>query len=333
MTVEPAELHELSEKLDGILEGIQERGEPEVAAAVAELVEGLQRVHAEGLRRLAQLLAEEPELFERALDEPVVSNLFFLYDLAVVDPEERVREALSSARVMAASHGGELEVLGVEDGRVRLRVEWTHDSVSREAGTLRKGVEWALRERLPGFREVEIEGLEDAGPTAAPAATGTGSPAGSGGAAGAAPDGAGRSLPVLGQRSVVDDGKVRDLQRRMEEAKEKAESTGLEVRDGPRTLEVAEVAELPGTGLHGALVEDEPVLLVRRGGEIRGFRNTCPGSMLPLHFGSLEEGRIHCPWHGCRFDGVTGERVDGEGPDLERFPVTVASGRVRVEVP
>lgn len=323
--MEPAELHELSEKLDGILEGIEERAAPEVASAVAELMEGLQRVHAEGLRKIAELLTEEPDLFEKALDDPVISNLFFLYDLAVVDTEERVREALESARVMTASHGGELEVVDVEEGRVRLRIDWAHDAVSRETDTLRKGIEWALRERLPGFREVEIEGLEEEG-AAAPVAS-------SAGAAGASPEGAGRSLPVLGSTSVVEDEKIHQLQRRLEEAKERASSTGLEPSEGPRTLEVAAVADLPAAGLHGELVENEPVLLVRRGGEIRGFRNVCPGSMLPLHFGGLEGGEIQCPWHGCRFDAATGERLGEEGPGLERFSVTVEGGRVKAEVP
>lgn len=326
--MKPEELHELSDRLDTILEAIQERAEPDVVSAVVELMEGLQRVHAEGLRKLAELLTERPELFERALDEPVVSNLFFLYDLAVVDPEERVREALESARMMAASHGGSLDVLGVEEGRVRLRVEWSHDSVSREAETLRKGVEWALRERLPGFRQVEIEGLEDA-PAAATAAAG----ASLGTAGGGVGSGSGRSLPVVGDRSVVPDDKVRELQRRMDEAKERASPTRGASSEGPRNLEVADVAELPAEGLHGALVENEPVLLVRRGGEIRGFRNCCPGSMLPLHFGRLEDDLVHCPWHGCRFDATTGERVGEEGPGLPRLSVRVMGGRVRVEVP
>lgn len=324
----PEELHELSERLDTILEGIQERAEPEVVQAVAELMEGLQRVHGEGLRRLAELLIERPELFERALDEPVVSNLFFLYDLAVVDPEERVREALESARVMAASHGGSLDVVDVEEGRVRLRVDWSHDSVSREAETLRKGIEWALRERLPGFRQVEIEGLEEAPAAATPpgeASVGTANGRGGGGS--------GRSLPILGDRSVVPDDRVRELQRRLDEAKEQASATRETTSRGPRSLEVADVADLPAAGLHGALVENEPILLVRRGGEIRGFRNTCPGSMLPLHFGRLEDGRVHCPWHGCRFDATTGERIGEEGPGLDRLSVRVAGGSVRVQVP
>lgn len=327
--MEPRELRKLSERLDAILEGIQERAEPEVAAAVGELVEGLQRVHAEGLRQLAELLAGEPELLERALDEPVVSNLFFLYDLAVVDREERVREALRSARVMAGSHGGELEVLGVDEGRVKLRVDWSHDSVSREAETLREGIEWALRERLPGFTGVEIEGL------GAPAGEPSSAPGGARIGSGASPENGpeGRALPILGQESVVPGERMRALQRRFEEAKREAAEAGVRAAEGPRTLDVGRVAELPAEGLHGELVENEPVLLVRRGPEIRGFRNVCPGSMLPLHFGALEDGLIECPWHGCRFDAATGERVDGEGPNLERFGVTVVDGRVRVEVP
>ena len=54
--MKPEELHELSERLDTILEGIQERAEPDVVVAVVERMEGLQRVHAEGLRRIAELL-------------------------------------------------------------------------------------------------------------------------------------------------------------------------------------------------------------------------------------------------------------------------------------
>lgn len=327
--MEPHEFQELAGRLDAVLAGLQERVEPDVAAAVAELVEGLQRVHGEGLRRLAELLAEEPDLLERALDEPVVSNLFFLYDLTVVDPEERVHEALSSARTMVGSHGGEIEVLGVEEGRVRLRVDWSHDAVSREAETLRQGIEWALRERLPGFASVEIEGLDER--RGSPAFPGTGSAPASRRAGG---NGRGnRGLPILGQESVVPERRVRALQRRLDEAKRRAGEVGVRAADGPRTLEVGTLGELPAEGLHGVLVEDEPILLMRHGEEIRGFRNVCPGSMLPLHFGALEEGRIECPWHGCRFDAATGERLGGEGPDLERFAVTVAGGRVRVEVP
>lgn len=336
--MKPDEINEIAAHLNHLLEEVEARADPEVAATVAQLVDGLQRIHAEGLRRLVELLTEEPELFGRALDEPVISNLFYLYDLAVVDAEERVREALESVRVMARSHGGEIELMGVEDGVVRLRVRWSHDSVARDEETLRDGIEWALRERLPGFRRVEVEGL-DAGRsavegTSGAAATGGGpgplsAPSSGKQGRGGVPDG--RSLPVLGQQSVVSEEKMERLQRRMEEAKERAAAEGLEARE-PRWLEVTAAEDVSEAGLHGRLVDDVPVLLVRRGGELLAFRNLCPGSMLPLHFGELEDGELHCPWHGCRFDVASGERLEGDGPPLQRLPVEVDSDVVRVRV-
>lgn len=339
------EINELAARLDGILEAVESRAEPEVAAAVAELLEGLQRVHAEGLRRLADLLRDEPSLLERALEEPVVSNLFYLYDLSVVDQEERVRRALDAAGVMARSHGGEIEVLAVEDGRVRLRVEWSHDSVSREAGTLREGIEFALRQRLPGFRGVEIEGLEGEaeGPPEAEAAGADGPAPGfapvDGGAdvmygpPGEGEDAGGRSLPVVGERSRVPEEKMERLRDRMRDA-DGPEGAGALPRE---RVEVVPLDDLAAGELQGFMVREHqvPVLLVRvAGAGVRAYRNVCPGSMLPLHYGTLEEGEIHCPWHGCRFEAATGRPVseEAEAP-LERFPTETEGGAVWVEVP
>lgn len=358
--VDTEELNHLAAHLDQILEELVESAEPEVARGLVELVDGLQRVHGEGLRRAAELLARDPELMDEALSDPAVSNLFYLYDLAVVDAEERVRDALESARVMARSHGGELELVDVDDGMVRLRVRWTHDAVSREPGTLREGIEWALRERLPGFRGLEIEGLDGdldeedggepsgevfasddgyeppddlgrgaGGPVGVPGAAATGETAGPA-------DGeidAGRSLPVLGDQSVVPEENVERMEEKVRRAKEEAAKRGAATDRSPRRVEVLEADALGGAVLHGELVEGYPVLLLRTGDGVRAYRNTCPGSMLPLHFGEREGESLVCPWHGCRFDAATGRREDGEGPPLARLEAGVEGDRIWVEVP
>lgn len=371
--VETEDLNHLAAHLDQILEELVETADPEVARGLVELVDGLQRVHGEGLRRAAELLARDADLLEEALSDPAVSNLFYLYDLALVDAEERVRDALASARVMARSHGGELELVEVDDGFVRLRIEWSHETVAREPETLREGVEWALRERLPGFRGLEIDGLDreleagdEAGPEggemfasddgyeppddlgagadgplgvpAAPDAVddGGGASRGRGPDAGSPGSGeidAGRSLPVLGDQSRVPEENVERMGERVRRAKEEAAARGTEADRSPRRVEVLEAEALPEAGLHGDLVEGYPVLLLRAGDGVRAYRNTCPGSMLPLHFGDRVKGRIECPWHGCRFEAATGERRGEEGPPLTRLEAGVDEGRIWVAVP
>lgn len=82
--------------------------------------------------------------------------------------------------------------------------------------------------------------------------------------------------------------------------------------------------------LLGRDVEGERLLLARIGGEVRAYRDACPGSPMPLSTGAVREGVLLCPWHDCRFDLESGRRVDREGAPLEAVPLTVRDGEVRV---
>lgn len=77
------EIERLAGRLDSLLEYLLERAEPEVAVAVAELIEGLERMHAEGLKRLVQHLPSDAEQLGAALRDPAVSALLEMYDMSV----------------------------------------------------------------------------------------------------------------------------------------------------------------------------------------------------------------------------------------------------------
>jgi nitrite reductase/ring-hydroxylating ferredoxin subunit len=92
--------------------------------------------------------------------------------------------------------------------------------------------------------------------------------------------------------------------------------------------------DLPPGNLRGLDIEGIPVLLcaVLDPDAIVAYRNSCPGSVLPLHLGSLAGGELHCPWHGCRYDVRTGKRLEGSGGDLEPFRVSIVGDAVQVAV-
>jgi nitrite reductase/ring-hydroxylating ferredoxin subunit len=75
-------------------------------------------------------------------------------------------------------------------------------------------------------------------------------------------------------------------------------------------------------------IERVPVLVCTVGDDVFAYRNACGRSILPLHLGRLVDATIHCPWHGCRYDARTGRRLDGNGVDLEPFPVSVRDRKV-----
>jgi nitrite reductase/ring-hydroxylating ferredoxin subunit/uncharacterized membrane protein len=53
------------------------------------------------------------------------------------------------------------------------------------------------------------------------------------------------------------------------------------------------------------------VLVVRYGGQLRAISNTCAHAGGPLDEGELDGTRVTCPWHGSRYDIVTGHVLRG----------------------
>jgi Fe-S cluster biogenesis protein NfuA/nitrite reductase/ring-hydroxylating ferredoxin subunit len=140
--------------------------------AVAELDTLVATLEGEGDERALLLLQlvdaiHRPALERIAageLDHPIAQALLQMYDLAPVDDELLVEEALDEVRPYVHSHGGEVELLSVDDGVVRLRMSGACSGCAASAMTLKRGIETALRDHYPGFREAEAEEAEPAPP-------------------------------------------------------------------------------------------------------------------------------------------------------------------------
>lgn len=88
------------------------------------------------------------------LDDPVAQAVLAMYGLAPLDERIQVEEALDEVRPYIESHGGELELLDVEEGVVHLRMSGACHGCAGSAMTLRRGIERTLRERYPAFKEI-----------------------------------------------------------------------------------------------------------------------------------------------------------------------------------
>lgn len=61
-------------------------------------------------------------------------------------------------------------------------------------------------------------------------------------------------------------------------------------------------------------------VLVDVGGELAVYPALCPHQLGPLHTARLEFGIVACPWHGYRFDVLTGECVSGQSCRFSQMP-------------
>lgn len=80
------------------------------------------------------------------------------------------------------------------------------------------------------------------------------------------------------------------------------------------------------------LADGKSLVLIRLGEHVQAFRNECAHLGLPIDGGTVdaESRTITCPWHGFRFDCLTGECLTAPQAQLEQVPLRVEGGIVQV---
>jgi len=136
------------EELLGEVEGLDEG----VRGTVFELLDGVDAVHRLAITRLADVVGDVEWLRQ---SDPAVAWLLEAYGVGV-DDYAAASAALEQVRPYVHEHGGEVEVLSVEHGVVRVQLSGACSGCTSAAATLRDGVEEALREGLPGFVAMDV---------------------------------------------------------------------------------------------------------------------------------------------------------------------------------
>ncbi len=146
------ELGPLLDRLEELLEDVESL-DPAVRDRVFELLDGVDAVHRLAITRLADCLGSDLPVLRRR--DPAVDWLFQAYGVGV-DDVAAASAALEQIRPYIHEHGGEVEVLGVQHGVVRVSLSGACSGCTSAAETLRHGVEEALRENLPGFVAMDV---------------------------------------------------------------------------------------------------------------------------------------------------------------------------------
>ncbi len=162
-TVESAPYEEVYDHIADLAEHLIEYQDPEVAGAVAELLDWVDAFHRDGIGRLIDMIREwRGEIFlEAAARDAIVGPLFAAYGLGEArdlraEAEADVARALDDVRPLVESHGGSLDVDSVVDGIVTVRLRGTCDGCPSADITLVRGVATALREHYPHYRRLEL---------------------------------------------------------------------------------------------------------------------------------------------------------------------------------
>ncbi len=250
-----------------MLEEIDALADPAGRETAADAVAALVDLYGEGLRRIMAALEGEDsdELRQWLADDEMVSHLLLMHDLHPVPLSVRVQEALESVKPYLESHGGGVEIVGVEDTTVRLRLQGSCSGCPSSTMTLKLAIEDAIRKVAPEVEEIEAEGVveEQAG--------------GSG----------------LLQLEVTEAA-----------AAHSANGAGASNGGGsdPSWVMAGSLAELSGGGTMVERVAGEPLLFVRIEADSYAYRPACPGCEEPLEGAQLHGAELTCGACGHRYD-------------------------------
>lgn len=157
------EAQQLVQRIDELVRKIETMADPEARASSVELLQSLMELHGSCLERMMELTAEAGAPGRALIDgfgrDELVKGLLLLYGLHPVALETRVMQALDKVRPYLSSHGGNVEVIGIEDGVVRLRLQGSCKSCPSSAMTLKLAIEEAIYEAAPDVTAIEAEGV------------------------------------------------------------------------------------------------------------------------------------------------------------------------------
>ena len=163
MATEHQAPEELVERVQELLGSLDEIADPVAQHRVQELIGTVLELYGAGLERILGILqdAGDPALPIRdaLLDDGIVASLLLIHGLYPIPLEERVMQALDSMRPFLASHGGNVELVSVEEGVARLRLEGSCNGCPSSAATLENALKEAIEEAAPDLLGLEVEGV------------------------------------------------------------------------------------------------------------------------------------------------------------------------------
>lgn len=150
----------LSARIEDLVQRVDSIADPAVRANVLALLQSLMDLHSQGLGRIATILSEEGEtgqrVFENLAADDLVGGLLLLYGLHPDSVEARVGKAVEKAQQHLHA-SGTVELIGFDDGVVRLRLQVSEGGCATTRETVQKEIEDYIYSAAPEVQSVQIE--------------------------------------------------------------------------------------------------------------------------------------------------------------------------------
>ncbi|MBV8102853.1 MAG: NifU family protein [Verrucomicrobia bacterium] len=151
------------ERLQKLLGEVEALPYPGAKELIQDCMESVLGFYGAGLKRILQVVSEDgPEgrkVFRDLIRDDVVKGLLLIHDLHPLNLEARLLEALDKVRPYLNSHGGNVELISLENDVARLRLQGTCQSCASSSVTLELAIRHAIEQACPDLVHFDVEGV------------------------------------------------------------------------------------------------------------------------------------------------------------------------------
>jgi Fe-S cluster biogenesis protein NfuA/nitrite reductase/ring-hydroxylating ferredoxin subunit len=294
---------ELLDRVQALSAQIDELEDVRARELAQELVGAVIAMYGDGLRRIVEaIVASRPvgaTILDQLSQDGAVASLLLIHDLYPVSLEERVIEALDTVRPYMESHGGNVELLGIEAGVAKLALQGSCNGCAASRATLELAIKQALDEHAPDLAGLEVEGVPEPAPNGAALPMAQASGNGS------------FELPLI--HSSVG-------------------ALPLADERPPRWVSLQDLDDVASGEVRTATVDGVELLLANVDGSLLAYLDQCASCGGAIHDGELIGHMLRCPGCLVEFDLPRAGRAAG-GEPLQLTPVPLLqTGGLRVAV-
>jgi Fe-S cluster biogenesis protein NfuA len=148
-----------AERIDELMGELDAIADPRIQSVARELLQSVTELHAEGLGRVLDILADSPcaQVIDQLGNDELVGPLMALHGLHPLELPERIARAVQQAGVILEKQGGGAELLEVRDGSVRVRLRCQPQGCDSSPAALRAALEDAIYDGAPDLISLSIE--------------------------------------------------------------------------------------------------------------------------------------------------------------------------------
>jgi Fe-S cluster biogenesis protein NfuA len=159
-----------TERIEVLVEKVAQFPDADARATSEELLQTLLAMYGEGIARLLERVYEysggDTALLEKIADDELVCALLLLHGLHPLTLEQRIARGIAELRPYLEKHGGNVEMVRIEDNVAYLQLQGSCQNCSSSTATLKTTVEETLYRVAPDLERIET--MDDSTPAAQP---------------------------------------------------------------------------------------------------------------------------------------------------------------------